>query len=46
MWRKGNTSALLVGMQTGAITVENSEEFPQNIKNVTTFLPSDSTAEK
>ena len=29
MWRKGNPSALLVGMQTGAATVENSMEFPQ-----------------
>ena len=26
---KGNPSALLVGMQTGAATVENSMEFPQ-----------------
>ena len=24
MWRKGNLSALLVGMQTGAATMENS----------------------
>ena len=24
MWRKGNPSALLVGMHTGAATVENS----------------------
>ena len=29
LWRKGNPSALLVGMQTGAATVENSLEFPQ-----------------
>ena len=29
---KGNPSALLVGMQTGAATVENSMEFPQQIK--------------
>ena len=33
MWRKGNPSALLVGMQTGAATVENSMEFPQKTKN-------------
>ena len=33
MWRKGNPSALLVGMQTG----ENSMEFPQNTKNGTAF---------
>ena len=29
MWRKGNPSALLVGTQTGAATVENSMEFSQ-----------------
>ena len=28
---KGNLSALLVGLQTGATTVENSMEFPQKI---------------
>ena len=33
MWRKGNPSALLMGMQTGAATVENSIEFPQKTKN-------------
>ena len=33
MWRKGNPSALLVGMKTGVATVENSTEFPQKIKN-------------
>ena len=37
MWRKGNPSALLVGLQTGAATVENSMEFPQKIKNETAF---------
>ena len=37
MWRKGNSSTLLVGMQTGAATVENSMEFPQKVKNGTTF---------
>ena len=37
MWRKGNPSALLVGMQTGAATVENSIEFPQKTKNGTVF---------
>ena len=35
MWRKGNPSALLVGMQTGIATVENSMEFPQKTKNGT-----------
>ena len=38
-WRKGNPSALLVGMQTGAATVENSMEFPQKTKNGTAFDP-------
>ena len=37
LWRKGNTSALLVGLQTGAITMENSMEFPQKTKNGTAF---------
>ena len=37
MWRKGNPSALLVGMQTGAATVENSVELPQKTKNGTAF---------
>ena len=35
MWRKGNPSALLVGMQTGASSVENSMEYPQKTKNGT-----------
>ena len=37
LWRKGNPSALLVGMQTGAATVENSMEFPQETKDGTAF---------
>ena len=37
MQRKGNPSTLLVGMQTGAATVENSMEFPQKTKNGTAF---------
>ena len=37
MWRKENPNALLVGMQTGAATVENSMEFPQKIKNGIAF---------
>ena len=32
MWRKGNPSALLVGMQTGAATVENSIDFLKKLK--------------
>ena len=35
--RKGNPSALLVGMQIGVATVENSMEFPQITKNGTVF---------
>ena len=34
---KWNPSALLVGMQTGAATVENSMEFAQKTKNGTAF---------
>ena len=44
MRSKGNPSPLLVGMQTGEATVENSMEFPQKTKNGTAFLPSNSTA--
>ena len=44
MWGKGNPSALLVGMQTGAATVENRMEFPQKTKHGTTFGSSDPTA--
>ena len=39
LWRKGNPSALLVGMQTGAATVENSMEFPKNLKMELPFDP-------
>ena len=44
LWRKGNPSALLMGMQTGAATVENSEEFPQKTENGTVFQSSNPTA--
>ena len=37
MRRKGNPSALLVGMQIAAATMENSMEVPQKIKNRTTL---------
>ena len=37
LWRRGNPSALLVGLQTDAATMENSMEFPQNTKNGTAF---------
>ena len=33
LWRKGNHLVLLVGMQTGAATVETSMEVPQKMKN-------------
>ena len=33
MWRKGNPCALLVGMQIGEATVENSMVLSQKIKN-------------
>ena len=37
--RKGNPSALLVGMPTGAATVENSREFPPKLKMELPFDP-------
>ena len=37
VWRKGNSSTLLVGMQTGAATVENSMGFLQKSKGETAF---------
>ena len=37
MWKKGNPSALLAGLQTGAATVKNSIEFPHKTKNGTAF---------
>jgi len=33
MQRRGNPFALLMGMQTGVTTVENSMEVPQKVKN-------------
>ena len=39
MRRKGNPSALLVGLQTGEATVENSMEFSQKTKNGTALVP-------
>ena len=44
MWRKGNPSALFVGMKTGTDTVESSMEIPQKIKNGSAFWPSDPTS--
>ena len=37
MWRKGNPPTLLVRMQIGATTVENSMGVSQNTKNRTTI---------
>ena len=37
MWKKGNPSALLVGMHIGAAAVESCMELPQKIKNETAF---------
>ena len=42
MWRSGNPPALLVGMQTGAATLENSVEVPKKLK---IDLPYDSAIE-
>ena len=39
MQRKGSPSILLVAMQTGEATVENSMEFPQKTENGTAFDP-------
>ena len=44
VWRNRNPLALLVGMQPGAATLENSVEVPQIIKNRSTLRPSNSTA--
>ena len=43
MQRKRNTFALLVGMQSGAATLENSMAVPQEIKSRTTLRPSNCT---
>ena len=44
MWRKANPFALLVGMQIGAATMENSMEIPQKIQNGSAFRPSSATS--
>ena len=43
MWENRNPLALLVGMQTGTATLENSVDVPQKIKNRITLLPSNNT---
>ena len=37
MWKNRNPLALLVGMKTGAASLENSVEVPQKVKNRTTL---------
>ena len=44
MWWKGNLLAHLVGMQTGAATVESSMEITQKIRNESAFRPSNFTS--
>ena len=39
MWRQGNPSMLLVGMQAGTATVENCMEFPEETKDGTALEP-------
>ena len=43
MWRKRIPFALLVAMQAGAATLENTIEVPQKIKHRTTLWPSNCT---
>ena len=44
MWRKGNSFAVLVGMQVGAATVGSSMEIPQKIKKGTVLELRNSTS--
>ena len=44
MWRKRNSFALLVRMQTGAVTVESSIETLQKINTGSAFPPIDPTS--
>ena len=39
MWRKGNLSTLLVGMQTGTASVENNVGFHQKLKMEPSYGP-------
>ena len=43
MWRKGIPLSLLVGMQAGAATLENSMEVPQKVENRATLQLSNCT---
>ena len=44
MWRKMKPHSLLVRMEIGAATMENSMEIPQKIKNRTIIWSSNSTS--
>ena len=43
MWRKGNPLTLLVGLQAGIATLEDSMEIPQKVKNRATLQPRNCT---
>ena len=43
VWGEGNALTLLVRMQAGAATLENSVVVPQDIKNIATLWPSNWT---
>ena len=44
-WRKQNPSILLMRIQAGTATVENSMDFPQKTKDGTGFQSSDPSGE-
>ena len=44
MWKKRKTLTLLVGMETGAATLEDRMEVSQEVKNRTTLWPSNHTS--
>ena len=44
MWRNGNLLALLVGVHTGAASLENTVQIHQKMKNRITLRPSNSIA--
>ena len=43
LWRKGNPLTLLVGMQIGTVTLENSVEISQKVKNRAILCPCNCT---
>ena len=44
VWRKGTPPTMLVGMQTGTVTMENSVEIPQKTENRIVIWPRNPTA--